>query len=504
MPVILVIDDERSIRTTLRVFLQKESHEVFTAETAEEALEHLKRNRVHVVVCDIILPNASGVDLLKKVKTDWPHIEFILMTGEPTFETAADAVRSGAFDYLSKPIKPDDLLRTLNKALEITSLRVQRQRLTAENDRYRQELEQLVAAKTTDLRKSEARYRAVVEDQTELICRFLPDLTITFTNAAHDRFFNIERATSEKQAFPDLFPTIQQELVKGVISRLGKSQQTASFESQLSSPDGSLRSIDWQAHAIVDADGNPQEIQAIGRDLTEKKKADRKLAEHRQRLTSLSLQLTVAEEKERHRIAADLHDWVGHSLALARVQLSRLQKVVAEPAAQESLQELSLSLRKTSQDVRDLIFDLSPPFLEELGIPGAIAEWLDGAVTKRTSLEVDFSHDQIPVELDKETAMLLYRSVRELITNTVKHAEATRVAVSFSVADGVVCCRVNDNGHGFDPATSGLKNRDSPSFGLFSIQERMQTLGGEFTLESAPGKGTKATLKLPVKTDLGA
>lgn len=497
MSTILVVDDEKSIRITVGEFLRREEHTVVIAETAEEAFQELDAHPIEIVVSDIVLPGMSGVDLLKHVKTTRPQIEFILMTGEPTFETATEAVRSGAFDYLSKPVRKNDLLRVVGNAVAVTSLRQQRQTLAEENERYREELERLVDERTGALRQSEKRYRAVVEDQTELICRLDRNLKIHFANTAFESFFPHTDSPHLSTAFSDLFPPNERDELQVHLDRLSPDAPVVTFPSQLKNRQDISRWIDWQAHAIVGEDGRVAEIQAIGRDLTEQKQTEAKLADHRERLSSLSLQLTVAEERERNRIAADLHDWVGHSLALARVQLSRVQKTISEPTASESLQDLSLLLRRTAKDVRDLIFDLSPPFLDELGFPGAIAEWLDGAVAKKTLLEVSYSYDETPLSIDKETATLLYRSVRELVTNTIKHADATRVDVTISVDQGALISRVRDNGNGFNPATDGLQNRNSGVFGLFSIHERMQSLGGHLEIESTPGTGTTITLYIP-------
>ena len=100
---ILVVDDENSIRISLREFLKDANYEVSVAEDAEKAIGMLEEDDFDVVLSDIILPRVTGVSLLKAIRETSPHVQVILMTGEPTVETASEAVRADAFDYLTKP-----------------------------------------------------------------------------------------------------------------------------------------------------------------------------------------------------------------------------------------------------------------------------------------------------------------------------------------------------------------------------------------------------------------
>jgi len=101
MAKVLIVDDERSIRATLAEFVREDGHEVRTAETAMEALQLIQADPPDVVVTDVILPRMSGVELLGRIHERFPDVQVIMITGEPTVETAAEAVRRGAFDYLA-------------------------------------------------------------------------------------------------------------------------------------------------------------------------------------------------------------------------------------------------------------------------------------------------------------------------------------------------------------------------------------------------------------------
>lgn len=162
MPQILVVDDEEGIRVTLREFLREAGHQVETAETASEALGLLKSSAFDVVVSDVILAGTSGLDLLKFIHDTAPNVQVIMMTGEPSVESASAAVRSGAVDYMFKPVTKNAVLRAVGHAAEIKVLGDEKRRLEESNHRYQENLEQLVEQRTRDLNESNRSLQAAV------------------------------------------------------------------------------------------------------------------------------------------------------------------------------------------------------------------------------------------------------------------------------------------------------------------------------------------------------
>jgi DNA-binding NarL/FixJ family response regulator len=151
---ILVVDDERSIRISIREFLKDAGYGVGVAEDADQAMKMLGAEDFDIVLADIILPRITGVNLLKAIKEISPLVQVILMTGEPTIETATEAVRAGAFDYVAKPIGKAQLLRTVANAAKVKTLDDERRRLAEENEQHRKQLEQLVEERTLALQAS--------------------------------------------------------------------------------------------------------------------------------------------------------------------------------------------------------------------------------------------------------------------------------------------------------------------------------------------------------------
>jgi len=157
----LIVDDEESIRTTIGAIAQKDGHTVSLASDAIEALDVLGKEPFDVVVSDIILPRKNGVVLLAEIRKAQPDVQVIMITGEPEVGTAAEAVRKGAFDYLSKPVSRDAISRVLAGAAARKALLDRNRRLEEENLKYRAHLEELVEERTEQLRDSEARYRTL-------------------------------------------------------------------------------------------------------------------------------------------------------------------------------------------------------------------------------------------------------------------------------------------------------------------------------------------------------
>jgi PAS domain S-box-containing protein len=242
-------------------------------------------------------------------------------------------------------------------------------------------------------------------------------------------------------------------------------------------------------------------ITGIVRDITERKNAEKALESYQMRLKALATQLTIVEEKERRRIAVDLHDHVCQSLALMRMQVASIRKNVLDSTLTAKLDDFSGTLQQTLQDTQHLMSGLSSPLVMEIGLSAAISEWLEEQVAKQHNLKTEFiddmdEHRQNILENDVRT--ILFRHVRELLTNVIKHARAKKVSVRLQEEDNLVKIIINDDGTGFDPDAANINNGQARGFGLFSIKERMSDMGGTFEIFSKPGEGCKAILMLPV------
>ncbi len=223
--------------------------------------------------------------------------------------------------------------------------------------------------------------------------------------------------------------------------------------------------------------------------------ADEELRECRVLLGRLSRELTLAEERERRRLAEHLHDHVGQALALLRRKLGALRDRAMFSGLEKDLDELVELSTRTVQSIRGLTFDLSPPVLYELGLAAAL-DWLAERHDGQEGIRVAFRDRAGDPALEAELRVLLFTSVRELLLNSLKHGRPRRVEMELAWTEDGLRAGVKDDGQGFDPA--GLDPRLRHGFGLFSIRERLVGLGGRLELDSTPGRGTRATLWIPL------
>ncbi|HKT35558.1 MAG TPA: response regulator [Nitrospira sp.] len=224
----------------------------------------------------------------------------------------------------------------------------------------------------------------------------------------------------------------------------------------------------------------------------------RDLVASNHRLQALASELTLAEQRERKRLASELHDYLAQILALSRIKMSQLrQKLSGEASGLPQLAgEIDNLLEKAGEYTRSLMAKLNPPVLDELGLPSAL-NWLAKQMPLHGLLvEVRLSQERVPLPDDQ--AVLLFQSVRELLLNVAKHAGTDRATVSLAIdPDQQLRIEVQDQGRGFDPLAMEAKSENG-HFGLFSVRERMQAMGGRLDVKSRPGEGTTVMMMLPL------
>lgn len=222
----------------------------------------------------------------------------------------------------------------------------------------------------------------------------------------------------------------------------------------------------------------------------------RKRKQLQQALRSLASELVLTEERERRCLATDLHDSVAQSLVLCKYYLQELETTpITRPHKKRIDQSIAL-LDQALEQMRSLIFELSPPLLHDLGLEAALHS-LTTRMQHLHGIEIEYAHGGEGKELPDDLAVLLFRSVRELLFNIVKHAKATHVTISLAKDHDHVQIEVVDDGIGFDPAEVARRLQNSSGFGLFSISERLEHLEGSFDIISRPGHGTRAIMTAP-------
>jgi signal transduction histidine kinase len=362
-------------------------------------------------------------------------------------------------------------------------------------------------------RESENPYSHIMQSMDEGFC--LLQLLFNADGKAVDYVFLEANASFEKQTgiqnakgrrIREVAPTYEEHWFElyGHIARTGESKSFEYAAPQLGR---------WfEGHAYRAGTGNDT-IAVIFHDITEPRRREQQLTESNkaleervaaqalelakcyEQLREMATDLTLAEQRERKKLATELHEDLAERLMLARLKLGQIhQRAILDAPSEQLLKEADVVLTRSLAYTRTLVADLSPMVLQDLGLSAAVrwlAERLEQhglAVTVRTTLP-----DQLV--LPEPHTAFLFQSVRELLTNTLKHAKCRGASVFMTMPPGHVQIEVSDEGVGFVSESTDPSGRPS-RFGLFSIRERIKAFGGTFEIDSRPDQGTKAILKL--------
>jgi signal transduction histidine kinase len=234
-------------------------------------------------------------------------------------------------------------------------------------------------------------------------------------------------------------------------------------------------------------------------EIEQNRAARQRIEEDQARLRRLATELSLAEARERREIAVALHDDIIQEFAFIKLRIAQFRGDAVFLGFERSLEDILALLERAIRQTRMLTFELSPPVLYDLGLAAAL-EWLADRYRQRQKLQVelDLRLDR-PERLPEALRVTVYKCVQELLTNVVKYAGVDRTRLRAWRDDSSLLLELSDDGKGFDPDRLTWSPGDHHGFGLFSIRERLRSLGGEMTVRSSPGAGTTVRLALPVE-----
>ncbi len=296
-----------------------------------------------------------------------------------------------------------------------------------------------------------------------------------------------------------IHPEDRQEVLNRISpGRSGREKTGFRAEYRIFSRDGRMLHVSDEAMVVREGSSARPCLHGVMWDVSEQKEAQEQLLGYQEQLRSLASELSLAEERERRRIATDLHDRVGQTLAVSKMKLGVLKESAAAAGQGLWIDEIGSLIEQAIQETRSLIFEISPPILYELGLEAAL-EWLAEKMEEQHALPCRFRDDGQPKVLDEDIRVLLFRTTSELLLNVAKHARAGHAGISTEREGNRIVVVVEDDGIGFEPSKLPLWWAANQGFGLFSIRERLKCVGGLLDVESWPGRGSRITLSVPLK-----
>jgi signal transduction histidine kinase len=199
------------------------------------------------------------------------------------------------------------------------------------------------------------------------------------------------------------------------------------------------------------------------------------------------------EENERRRFANDLHDGLGPILSTVKMSLSSLGSRISDSSGVVILNNTSHQVNEAINTIKDISNNLSPHVLSNFGLTSAISAFTT-KINQTKAIEIDFKSNMENMRLENDKEVVIYRAVCELINNSIRHSGASRIEIELNKHEKIVTLQFYDNGRGFE--TSKLNAEDNEGMGLSNIETRVKTVEGVFILESTPGKGTSALIKV--------
>jgi PAS domain S-box-containing protein len=497
---ILHLEDDPRDGELVQATLESEGIEcrITRVESRDEYVESLGKSDFQLILADYTLPGFDGMTALRLTLDHCgPAIPFLFVSGTLGEEIAADAIKLGAVDYVLKnhlQRLPQAVRRALREAEEY------RQRRRAEDA----------------LRESEERFRTLTETLPQIVWSAGVDGVLDYLNQRWEEYTGVpaqESLSGEWNAVfhpDDLAATVQMwsDAVAGATEHR--------IEHRIRRHDGEYRWFLTWAQPLRDNDGRIVRWLGSSTDIHDQKLAQeqlrqinellerrvhertRTLREHQEQLRAMASDLTLTEQRERRRLASELHDYLAQLLVASKMKMRLLTHLTRSQRGESIIADITDLLEQSIKYTRTLIAELSPTILYEAGLVAAV-RWLAEQM-HRHGLRVEVHEDENPIEMPDDQAVLVFQTIRELLINVAKHAMVHEAAVFLEQREaGQLNVTVADRGVGFDSST-----KEGPTaagkYGLFSIRERLEALGGTFSIDSSAGKGTRAMFTVPLAT----
>lgn len=516
--ILFVDDDELSLLNFKLIF--QDSYDILTATSGEEGVAlFLKNPGIGLVISDQRMPGISGIEMLRMIYEIDPDPIRVLLTGHHQVEDVMDAINIGhIYQYILKPWNTGEVRSLVERASDLHRLKKENLALTDElaeknrtlehsnqnllelNEKLERDAERREKLQAS-LRESEERFRGFTQASQDIILLFdLEGRGIYSNPAVKDLLGYEDEDVIGMDLITSLHPDDHDSVKKEIAKLLATSRPPSTREVRIQKKVGEYIHAEM-SFFIISLESGERIIGSIIRDISRRKIAQERLRLSEERLGDLSAMLITAQDDERRRLAMELHDEFGQSLAALKIQLRAMENDVynsdecSRDAVAGGLAELRHYVNQQITNVRNLSHELWPLIVDDLGVDAAFDTLLSGFIST-FEIEVDINMEPIGAFFPVEEQRHLYRLLQESLNNVVKHGDATRIQVRAGQVDNRIVLAVHDNGVGFDVEAVSQYTGKTRGMGLQSMDERVKLMNGELEINSRPGMGTSIIFTL--------
>ncbi|OPY67939.1 MAG: Sensor histidine kinase YycG [Syntrophorhabdus sp. PtaU1.Bin002] len=488
---ILVVDDEKGIREGCRRILMSEGYTVDLAENGKEGLKAIKAKSFDLILVDLMMPVMGGLDMMEEARQYDPELIMIVITGFATIETAVEAMKHGAYDYMPKPFSPDQLMAVVNRGLEKRRLSLQTQRLMEERDQ-----------KLLEVANEESKIHTIVNSMADGILVTNKERQLVLWNPSAVKMLNLNEKLGAAKNIEEV--VLEKSLV-GLIDKVlspDSSQYTAISE-EIELPTPERRTLMVNVSVIRDMDGRELGVVSTLRDITSLKELDQVKSQFVSMVThELRAPLAAVEGY----LAAYLSGSAGNDPQMNRQMLERAK------ARAHSLLDLVNDLLQFSR-LESKKIERKKELLNLSGVITGTVELLENqGEAKELEFTVDIPETLPLVEADRSEMEQLFTN---LISNAIKYnVKRGKVIITTGSSNHYLEVKVADTGLGiakenlpniFDEfyRVSGPETRyvTGTGLGLSIVKRIVESHFGRIEVDSELGKGTTFTVKLPIKKE---
>jgi PAS domain S-box-containing protein len=512
---ILMVDDQPGKLLSYEAILSELGENLIKATSGPEALEHLLKTDIGIVLMDVSMPGMDGFELAEIIRQHPRYQKTAMIFISAVHLTDLDQLKGyqrGAVDYLSVPVVPELLRAKVSVFAELHRKNKQLQSLN-------RELEQRVLERTEELKtRATALEHLNLEltrknQELDAIVHTAPD--IIFSRQADgardyisDRFYEYTGAPAESGkgfGWLEYVHAEDRERCMAHWVRCVQSGENYESEYRMRSREGDYRWFRARAVPIRDDKGKIARWYGTCSDVHDSKvleqsmrdnalKLERMVDERTADLRRVSGRLMTMQDEERRRFAREIHDGLGQELVAAKMVLDAMPVAKSSASEKQSRAEASQLIMRAIQQVRTISYLLHPPLLDEGGLVSAVRWYVDG-LSKRSNIEISVNVDPLDFpRLSSEMETAIFRIIQEALTNVFRHSGAGKASVSLIQSESDLAIRICDDGKGISEQTEQL----SPSgigIGLSGMKHRVREFGGDLRItNSSPGAIVEVTI----------